>query len=481
MHGRDTLAAQANRGIDRQPWSVLVLLSIAQFMVILDITVVNVALPSIGTDLHFTAGDLQWVISAYVLFTGGLLLLGGRAADILGRRPIFFAGLLIFTAASLASGLAASPAALIVARAVQGIGAAMLSPAALSIITTTYAGSQRTTALSAWGAIAAGGGVVGMVVGGMLTTWLSWEWIFFINVPVGLVVALLALRLVPTAPGAGGLDRLDVLGAIALVGGLVTLVYGIERTRTEGWGSAQTLILFGAAAALLATFVRIERGASQPLLPLSTWRSRTLSPSVALMLGATGFLVGVIFLGSLYMQGTLGYSALETGLAFLPLMVVIGVGAHLAPHLLGRFGARSVAAGGLLLMALAAGLLAAAPDRASYAPDLLPGLLITGTGVGLLFVTIQVTAMSEVREESSGLAAGLITTAHEIGAAFGVAVLTAVAIGTGEGAALSAGSAGGYEDGLIVSAAAALALAVLAVMAVPGVRPTGDVAHAGLH
>src|SRR5215207_4277169 len=240
MHTADQ-AAHDQKAESRQPWFPLILLSLAQFMVVLDVTVVNVALPSIGEDLGFAAGDLQWVVTAYVLFTGGLLLLGGRAADMLGRRAMFLTGLVIFTGASLASGLAASPGWLIGARAAQGLGAAMLSPAALSIVTTTYVGAQRTTALSAWGAIAAAGAAAGLLFGGMLTTWLGWEWVFFINVPVGIATALLTWHLVSPAAGSGGLRRLDVLGALTLVSGLVVLVYAIEGTSTHGWGSARTL------------------------------------------------------------------------------------------------------------------------------------------------------------------------------------------------------------------------------------------------
>src|SRR5215207_2352590 len=245
----------ASRPLDRQPWTILILLAVAQFMVILDITVVNVALPSIGQALDFAPADLQWVVSAYVLFTGGLLLLGGRAADLFGRRRMFLAGVLTFTAASLASGLASTPEMLIGARAAQGLGAAFLSPAALSIITTTYSGAQRNTALGAWGAIGGAGAAVGVLFGGMLTTWLSWEWIFFVNVPVGVVAAVLTPRLVPRSSGLPASHReLALPGALTVTAGLVTLVYGINGATTHGWGSARTLGLLALAAALLAAF-----------------------------------------------------------------------------------------------------------------------------------------------------------------------------------------------------------------------------------
>jgi EmrB/QacA subfamily drug resistance transporter len=469
-----------HRDQTRQPWTILVLLAIAEFMVILDVTVVNVALPSIAADLGFAPQDLQWVVTAYVLFTGGLLLLGGRAADMLGRRRILLAGLAVFTLASLASGLASSPGMLIASRAAQGFGAAMLLPAALSTVTATYSGAQRTTALSIWGAIAAGGAVVGMVVGGMLTTWLSWEWVFFINVPIGLVAVPLAVHLIAPTAGAGGLRQLDGLGAFTLVGGLVALVYGIEGTTTHGWGSMRTLALFATSAAMLALFAATEQRASRPLIAPATWRIRSLTSGVGMMLGATGFLVGVLFLSSLYVQGTLGWSALEAGLGFLPLTLTIIPVSHLAPHALTRFGTKHVLTTGLLLMAAGAALLVLAPDRAAYTTDLLPGFLVIGIGIGLAFVTIQVTAMSEVGDRTAGLASGLITTGHELGAALGVAVFSAVAVGTGGGVLADLGSPGGYGDGLTVAGLVAAAMAALAAVTVPTIRPAST-AHASLH
>ena len=454
---------------ERRPWGILILLSVAQFMVILDITVVNVALPSIGAELGFAAEDLQWVVTAYVLFTGGLLLLGGRMADLLGRRPVLLAGLLVFTGASLASGLASTPAELIVARAAQGLGAAMLSPAALSIITTTYSGAQRTRALSVWGAIGAGGAAAGVLFGGMLTSWLSWEWVFFINVPIGIVTAALAFRLVPGQRlGAGSLRELDLPGAVTVVSGLVLLVYAFEGTSTYGWGSARTLGLLGIAGGLLAAFAWLERRAPRALVPPATWRVRSLVSSGTVMLGATGLLVGAFFLNSLFLQNVLGASALETGFAFLPLVVVIGLAAHAGPHLLTRLGARGVVVGGLALIAAANVLLAGAADDATYVADLLPSFLLLGFGVGLTLVAISVTAMAEVDVERAGLASGLMTTAHEIGAAFGVAIFSAVALGAG---ASGAGFVDGYGDGALAGAVVAAILAGLALLAVPSFRP----------
>jgi EmrB/QacA subfamily drug resistance transporter len=454
-----------------QPWSVLILLSLAQFMVILDITVVNVALPSIGRSLRFAAADLQWVVTAYVLCTGGLMLLGGRAADLLGRRRVFLTGLGVFTAASLASGLAPTASALVGSRAAQGIGGALLTPAALAIITVTYSGARQAIALSVWGAIASAGAGAGVLIGGMLTTWLGWRSIFLINIPVGAAVGLLSVRLVaPTPAAATGRRRLDLPGALAMVSGLGVLVYAITSSAQHGWGSARTLLLFALAAGLLATSAAIERATARPLLPPQTWRSRSLTAGAWLMLGATGIMVGTFFLNSLYLQNVLGASALKTGLEFLPLVAAIALAAHLASRLLPRTGTRALAVGGLALVAAGSFLLVVAPARATYPSELLPGFILIGLGIGLVFPAASVTAMSEVHSERAGLASGLMLTAHEIGAALGVAVLSAVAAAVAA-TTVGAGFAAGYQRGFIVGGAAAAALAVISILAVPSVRP----------
>jgi EmrB/QacA subfamily drug resistance transporter len=451
-----------------QPWSVLILLSVAQFMVILDITVVNVALPSIGRSLHFATADLQWVVTAYVLCTGGLMLLGGRAADLLGRRRVLLAGLVVFTVASLASGLAPTEASLIVARAAQGLGAALLTPAALALITTTYTGAQRATALSVWGAIGSAGAGAGVLIGGILTTWVGWRSIFLINVPVGVVVGALALRLV--APVAAARRRqLDPAGALAVVSGLAVLVYALTGTAQHGWDSARTLLLLALAAGLLAASATLERASARPLLPPQTLRNRSLVAGAALMLGATGILIGAFFLNSLYLQNVLGASPIKTGLEFLPLVAAIAIAAHLASHLLPRLGTRLLAAAGLVLIAGGAILLVLAPARASYTTELLPGFLLIGLGVGLVFPAASVTAMSSIEEERAGLASGLMMTAHEIGAALGVAILSAVAAASA--AATGIRFAAGYQNGFLTAAAVAAVLALFALLAVPSVRP----------
>lgn len=451
----------------RRPWSVLILLGVAEFMVILDATVVNVALPSIGRALHFAAGDLPWVVTAYVLFSGGLVLLGGRAADVLGRRATFLAGLAVFTAASLASGLAPSSGALIAARAGQGLGAALLTPAALSIIVAVYSGAQRAAALSAWGALGGGGAAAGVLAGGILTTWLGWRSVFLVNVPVGVAAGLLSLRLVPRSGARSAARRqLDLPGALLVVAGLVTGVYALAGTPQHGWGSGRTLLLLAVSAGLLAAFAVVERAARRPLLPPSTWRSRSLVTGALVMFGATGILVGTFFLNSLYLQDVAGASPLRAGLEFLPLVAVIGLGAHLTPHLLPRAGSRVLAAAGLLLMAGGALLLSGVSAHAGYLTGLLPGLLVIGAGTGLVFPAAAVTAMSDVPADRAGLASGLMTAAHEIGAALGVAVFAAVATAVAGG-----GFAAGYRHGFTVVAAVAAGLALAAALAIPAVRP----------
>lgn len=473
MHGPKHQSASTDPE-DRKPWTTLILLCVAQFMVILDITVVNVALPSIDAALGFDDGDLQWVVTIYVLFTGGLLLLGGRIADLVDRRSVFLAGLFTFTAASLASGLASSPEALIISRAVQGIGAAMLTPAALSIITTTYEGGQRASALAAWGAIGSGGAAAGVLFGGMLTTWLSWEWIFLINVPVGVVAGALTLHLLPRFPAASERGPVDALGAATVVGGLVLLVYALEGTTEHGWGSARTLLLLAASLAILAAFALIERSSSKPLVPPATWRSTSLVASAVLVLGVTGILVGTFFLDTFYLQEVLNASPLETGLAFLPLALLIGVGAHSVSHLLPRLGARNVAVLGLLLVIAGTGLLANVPESGSYAADILPGFVLLALGMGLVFPIVSIVGLGDVAPEQAGLASGLLTTSHEIGAALGVAVLSAVAASAGPSIAA------GYQDGFIVATVIGIALVVVSLAKLPSIKPA-HVAGGAIH
>jgi EmrB/QacA subfamily drug resistance transporter len=459
-------AAPGTPGGERRPWSLMVVLSVAQFMVILDATVVNVALPSIARSLSFAAGGLQWVVAAYVLASGGLVLLGGRAADVAGRRRIFLAGLTLFTAASLASGLAPTAGALIAARAGQGLGAALLTPAALSIITTSYAGAQRATALGVWGAIGGAGAAVGVLAGGILTTWLGWRSVFLVNVPVGIVAGLLSPHLVPRhKPRRRVARELDLPGAALAVAGLVTAAYTLAGAPAHGWGSARTLLLLALALALLAAFAAVERSARRPLVPAQLWRNRSLVAGVLVMFGATGILVGTFFLNSLYLQEVQRASPLRVGLEFLPLALVIGAGAHLASRLLPRAGSRTLIVAGLVLMGAGALLLTGVSAHSGYLTGFLPGLLLVGMGTGLVLPATAVTAMSDIAEDRAGVASGLMTTAHEIGAALGVAVFSAVAVAAG------GGIAAGYRHGFAVAAVVAAGLAVVAAVAVPAARP----------
>jgi EmrB/QacA subfamily drug resistance transporter len=444
----------------------MVVLSVAQFMVILDATVVNVALPSIARSLSFAAGGLQWVVTAYVLASGGLVLLGGRAADVAGRRRIFLAGLTVFTAASLASGIAPTAGALIAARAGQGLGAALLTPAALSIITTSYAGAQRAAALGVWGAIGGAGAAVGVLVGGILTTWLGWRSVFLVNVPVGVVAGLLSLHLAPQhKPRRRFVRELDLPGAALAVAGLVTVAYTLGGAPAHGWGSARTLLLLALAFVLLAAFTAVERSARRPLVPAQIWRNRSLVAGVLVMLGATGILVSTFFLNSLYLQDVQLASPLRVGLEFLPLALVIGAGAHLASRLLPRAGSRALIVAGLLVMGGGTLLLTGVSAHSGYLTGFLPGMLVVGMGTGLVFPATAVTAMSGIAEDQAGLASGLMTTAHEIGAALGVAVFSAVAV------SIAGGIATGFRHGFTIAAAVAAGLAVVAALAVPAVRP----------
>jgi EmrB/QacA subfamily drug resistance transporter len=462
----DQSASQVAPEGERKSWVLLVLLCVAQFMVILDATVVNVALPSIAHSLRFGPASLQWVVTAYVLASGGLVLLGGRAADLAGRKRIFLAGLAVFTTASLASGLAPTAAALIAARAGQGAGAALLTPAALSIITTAYAGAQRATALATWGAIGGAGAAAGVLAGGMLTTWFGWRSVFLVNVPVGLTAFLLSMHMVPRSAAMRRLGaQLDLPGAALAVAGLVSIAYALAGAPAHGWASARTLLLFAVAIVLLTIFAVVERRSQRPLVPPLTWRNRPLVAGALVMLGATGLLVGTFFLNSLYLQDVQGASALRVGLEFLPLALVIGGGAHLASRLLAKVGSRLLIIAGLLLMSGGALLLTMVTARSGYLTGMLPGMLVTGIGTGLVLPATSIAAMSRVAEQNAGLASGLMTTAHEIGAAVGVAVFSAVAV------AISGGIAAGYGHGFAIAAAIAAGLAIIAGMAVPTVRP----------
>jgi EmrB/QacA subfamily drug resistance transporter len=407
----------------------LMLLAMTQFVIVIDASIVNVALPSIGHALQFSQADLSWVVNAYTLTFGGFLLLGGRLADLMGRRRMFIIGLVLFSLASLAGGLAQSEGWLIVARAAQGLGAAIVSPAALSIITTTFAeGPERNRALGVWGAVAGAGGAAGVLLGGVLTTGLSWRWVLFVNVPIGIGSALLAPRLLAESRAEAETRNFDIPGALAVTGGLALLVYALVDAVNAGWTSTATLAKIGAALLLLVSFVVIELRQRAPLMPLSILRLRTLrgADTVALLIGMSLF--SMFFFISLYMQQVLHYSALRAGLSYLPLAFGIIGSAGLASAAVTRFGFKPVLTSGLLFVA--AGLLwfSQVPAHGgSFARDLLGPSLLAAIGLGLSFVPVTIAAVTGTRPHEAGLASGLVNTAQQVGGALGLAILATVA------------------------------------------------------
>jgi EmrB/QacA subfamily drug resistance transporter len=435
-------------------------------MVVLDIAIVNVALPSIKLDLGFSQSDLQWVISAYALVFGGFLLLGGRAADMLGRRRIFLGGIVVFTIASLLAGLAWSEQSLIAARAFQGLGAAIITPAALSILSTTFAeGRERNIALGAWGAVGGFGAVAGVLLGGILTDALSWEWIFFVNVPVGVIGFALAPLLLEESRDAR-VRRFDLPGAVLVTGGLSSLVYAITQAGQKGWLSAETLGVFGASLVLLAGFVAWELRHPEPLMRFGILQTRTVSGA-----NVAGFIMGTALFSmflmlTLYMQQVLGYSAMKTGVAYLAVAGTAIVWSGVAGQLVTRVGVKPVLVAGMAM--LTAGLLYFTQVSAdgSYLGDLLPGFLILGVGIGFSFVPISIAALAGVKPAEAGLASGLINTSQQIGGALGIAALSTIATShtadsLGTGTALPTALVDGFQAAFVVGAIVA-ALGVVA-------------------
>jgi EmrB/QacA subfamily drug resistance transporter len=409
-------------------WLVLGLVCIAQFMVVLDATIVNVALPSIQRALDFTPSSLQWIVNAYTLVFGGFLLLGGRAADLLGRQRLFIAGVALFSVASLINGVATSSSMLIGGRALQGLGAALVSPAALSIVTTTFAeGRERTQALGVWSAIAAGGGAVGLVLGGLLTETLSWRWVFFINLPIGVAAILLSLRFIPESRAEGEQRTADVAGAVSVTAGLLVLVFGIVKAPDYGWGSLRTLGLGALALLLLVSFVLIELRSRAPLIRLGIFRMRSLTISNTAMLLVMSGLFAMFYFASIYVQEVLGYGPLRAGLAFLPFTVGIVIGAGLAQQLIQRVGVRAVPVIGLALAIVGMLLFVRISVHGSYLGQLFPAIAVTSIGMGLTFVPITLLATTNVAGEDAGLASGLFNTSQQVGGALGLAVLSTIA------------------------------------------------------
>ena len=460
---------------DRRRWIGLAVIVAAQFMVVLDVAIVNVALPTIKTDLHFSQDSLQWVVTAYSILFGGVLLLGGRMADLLGRRRMFMAGLALFTVSSLLDGLAWSEGSLITFRSLQGLGAALLSPAALSILMTTFdEGRDRNLALGIWGAVSGSGAAAGVLLGGALTSSLSWSWIFFINVPVGLLVLALAPRLLDESRADVSHRYFDVPGAASITGGVMLLVYAMTRAAQHGWGSAETVVGLAASAALIVAFVGIELRSQAPLLPMRLFRLRTLSGSnlSGLLLGAALF--SQFFLLTLYMQQVLHYSALQTGVAYVALTLAIVVFANLSQTLASRVGIRRLLPFGLALAAVGLVLYARLPVQGHYFWDLFPPFVLSGIGMAFAFIPMTIGALAGVKASDAGIASGLINTSQQVGGAIGVAVATTIAAtytsryldahpGTAptDGAALTHGFAFAFYVLAGLAALAAIAAAIL--------------------
>jgi len=461
------------------PWLVLVLVCLAQFMVILDATIVNVALPSIQSDLGFTPSTLQWVINGYTLVFGGFLLLGGRAGDLLGRRKVFVAGVIVFTTASLLNGLATSSEWLVASRALQGLGGALVSPAALSIITTTFAeGADRTKALGVWSAIAAGGGAFGLLLGGILTEQLSWEWIFFVNVPIGIATLALALRYVPESRALQRQATADVPGAVSVTAGLIVLVFAIVKATDYGWGSWKTLALGAIAVALLAAFVYIEKHSPAPLIRLGIFRSRSIVGANLVMLVVAGGLFSFFFFATLYLQEILDYSPLEAGLAFLPVTAGIVIGAGLSQQLVKRLGVRAVSVLGMAIAATGLFILSSASVGGSYLSDILPGLIPQSIGMGLTFVPVTLIATTNVEAEDAGLASGLFNTSQQVGGSLGLAILSTLAANKTASMLLGgSGRAQALVDGFNVAFVAAAVLVAAGALVLLLVVRKSDVAN----
>jgi EmrB/QacA subfamily drug resistance transporter len=409
-------------------WIALGVLVAAQFMVVLDVAIVNVALPSIKTDLHFTQSSLQWVITAYALMFGGVLLLGGRMADLLGRRRLFIAGVALFSVSSLLAGFAWSEGSLIAFRATQGLGGALLAPAALSILTTMFAeGRERNIALGVWGAVSGSGAAAGVLLGGVLTSWLAWSWIFFINVPVGVAVVALSPFLLRESRAELEHRTFDIAGATSITGGLMLLVYAMTRATQIGWGTAETIGLLAGSASLIVAFVVIEFRSKAPLLPMRIFRLRTLTGAnvTAFLLGTSVF--SQFFLGTLYMQQVLHYSAIETGVAYLPLTLTIIVLANVSQSIVTRVGVRRVLPVGLAFAAGGLLLLTQLPADGHYFFDLFPAFLLSAVGLAFTFVPMTIAALMGVEAADAGVASGLLNTSQQIGGAVGLAAASTIA------------------------------------------------------
>lgn len=476
---------------DRKRWLALTVLCLGVLMIVLDTTIVNVALPSIRTDLGFTETSLVWVVNAYMLTFGGFLLLGGRLGDLFGHRRLFLLGITLFTLASLACGLAQSQALLVAARAVQGVGGAVVSAVSLSLIMDLFrTPGDRAKAMGVYGFVCAGGGSIGVLLGGLLTGALSWHWIFLVNLPIGVAVYALSLALIPNLPGSANGQRLDVGGAVTITSSLMLAVYAVVNGNEAGWLASSTLVMLAVAVALLLAFLLIESRVANPLMPLALFRLRNVAVSNVVGVLWAAAMFAWFFISALYMQLVLGYSPMQVGLAFLPanlIMAFFSLG--LSARLVMRYGIRAPLAVGLLLAALGLALFARAPVDGVFLRDVLPGMLLLGLGAGVAFNPVLLAAMSDVRESDSGLASGVVNTSFMMGGSLGLAVLASLAAArtagmAATGAAPAVALNGGYQLAFLVGAlfatvAALLGGALLRTRTQPPVAVTpsgGDVA-----
>jgi EmrB/QacA subfamily drug resistance transporter len=462
-------------GVDAN--AVLALIAVAQFMVVLDATIVNVALPTIKVDVGFSEQSLSWVLNAYTLIFGGFLLLGGRAADRLGRRRLFMAGIAVFAGASLICGLSQSEGMLLGARGLQGLGGAMVSPAALSIILTTFAeGPERNRALAVWGAIAGAGGAIGLLLGGVIVEALSWRWVFFVNVPIGAVVLALAPRIVPESRSESVSEGgYDVEGAVSITLGTIALVFTLIKADSWGWTSGRTLAGFAIAAVLIVAFIQIERRHRDPLVPLRIFSNRSLAAADATFLLVAAALFGVFYFCTLYLQQVLGYNALKTGVAYLPLSLTLIGASALASRLVDRFTPKPVLSVGLLVATGGFVLLTLISGHGDYASHVLPAMIVLGAGLGMSFVPITIAATNGVASGDSGLASGLLNSTQQVGGSLGLAVLSSVSTSRTtsalqDGSALPVALTHGFKGAFMVAAALCAVGVVLAITLLPGRR-----------
>jgi EmrB/QacA subfamily drug resistance transporter len=461
-------AMAGHRGAHEPHRWLLPVLLVAQLMVILDITAVNIALPQIARDLQLSGTSISWTITSYSLVFGSLLLFGGRAADLLGRRRMFLTGLGVFTTSSFASALAGTAGALFAARAGQGLGAAMLSPAALSIVTSAFHGSQRGKALAAWGAVGGAGAAVGVLAGGVLTQFADWRTIFFVNLPVAAALLVAALKVVPADTTKPRLRGLDLPGAALATVSLASIVYAITQAESAGWASVQTHVCGLGGLVGLAAFAVYELRIDTPLLRVDRIADRAVGGGLVLMLVAAGSIFGLFLLCSLYLQNVLGLGALSTGLAFIPLALSAGVGAHAAGHIVARHGVRGPLAGAFAVAAAGMLLLSRVGEHGTYLHDVLPGMLVSGLGLGVAVVSVSMAVLAGARPDEAGMMSGLGSSGHEIGGTLGIAVFSTIA--AGGGAILGSHAAAGISDAFLVGAVLATLASVVAWVLLPHAR-----------